>query len=464
MATFNDVAFKNTFEGMEEITYADLVTKRNNSQLIPGKSYRITDYVTTATQSDTQSANHAFDVIVIADANNKLNENAHAIQHSGDMYFYGQKLESWEIKYCIDNDANRFAWADTTNGKGVIYYMKDEYDNECGYDFKNIQMKYYKITATTTKAAGLVDTYSASRQVGVSTGSLEPPNCTVDSSDYEWRYTFDLFLNNAHKDYSLNKYSSDIKYCHGNKINSSYDKKGTSSSTTNKQRFINIISFRNDGTTSICHGNTFGYANFNFSFGDDCYINNFGSNCYSNSFGSNCYSNSFGSNCKFNTFSNYCNHNIFGNNCDSNSFDANCGSNIFGIGCDSNNFSTMCNANIFGDNCHDNTFGFNCNYNTCGNSCFSNNFGNFALYNSFGNNCYSNTFVFSTPNPIESNSFGNECIGIEVVNGPLIFNIFGNGCKNLTVNGNNSSNLIMPGYTGSIAADISNKIIPLLMN
>lgn len=26
-------------------------------------------------------------------------------------------------------------------GKGVIYYMKDEWDNECHYDFKNIMFK-----------------------------------------------------------------------------------------------------------------------------------------------------------------------------------------------------------------------------------------------------------------------------------------------------------------------------------
>ena len=31
-----------------------------------------------------------------------------------------------------------FAWADT-NGKGVIYWMKDEFGNEAGFDFKNIK-------------------------------------------------------------------------------------------------------------------------------------------------------------------------------------------------------------------------------------------------------------------------------------------------------------------------------------
>lgn len=46
-------------------------------------------------------------------------------------------MNAWELKYCLDNDKELFAWADT-NGKGVIYYMKDEFGNEAPYDFKNI--------------------------------------------------------------------------------------------------------------------------------------------------------------------------------------------------------------------------------------------------------------------------------------------------------------------------------------
>ena len=45
---------------------------------------------------------------------------------------------AWELKYCLDNDTDRFAWADEENGKGVIYWMRDEYYNEAPYDFKNI--------------------------------------------------------------------------------------------------------------------------------------------------------------------------------------------------------------------------------------------------------------------------------------------------------------------------------------
>lgn len=54
-------------------------------------------------------------------------------------YYYKNMLNDWDIKYCLDNDTERFAWADRINGKGVIHYMKDEFGNEAYYDFKNIK-------------------------------------------------------------------------------------------------------------------------------------------------------------------------------------------------------------------------------------------------------------------------------------------------------------------------------------
>ncbi len=134
--------------GITSITWSALKGKRDAGLLYPGQFYRITDYVTTTTQFDTQSAGHQFDIIVFATSSNSLNENAWAIIHSGDTYFANSKLGSWELKYCLDNDTSRFGWADTTNGKGVIYHMKDEFGNECGYDFKNIMFKRYKVLAS----------------------------------------------------------------------------------------------------------------------------------------------------------------------------------------------------------------------------------------------------------------------------------------------------------------------------
>lgn len=129
----------------QEITYNELVDLRDNGNLITGAKYRIADYVTTTAQNSTISAEHQFDIIVEALSENVLNEVAFACLHEGDTYFKDSALEAWELKYCLDNDTSRFAWADAENGKGVIYYMKDEWNNECFYDFKNIMVTRCKI-------------------------------------------------------------------------------------------------------------------------------------------------------------------------------------------------------------------------------------------------------------------------------------------------------------------------------
>ena len=136
---------------MTETTYAELKNMRDNGTLTPGMWYRITDYVCTTTQSNTISAGNKFDVIVLATSANTLSEQARAINHTpqeGETdYFANSKLSAWQIWYCLDNDTTKFAWADATNGKGVIYRMIDEWDNECGYDFKNIMYVRYKLIA-----------------------------------------------------------------------------------------------------------------------------------------------------------------------------------------------------------------------------------------------------------------------------------------------------------------------------
>lgn len=53
-------------------------------------------------------------------------------------------MNAWELKYCLDNDKDLFDWAET-DGKGVIYYMKDEFGNEAPYDFKNAMFKRFQV-------------------------------------------------------------------------------------------------------------------------------------------------------------------------------------------------------------------------------------------------------------------------------------------------------------------------------
>jgi hypothetical protein len=234
-------------ENTIKTTWAELKALRDEAKLNAGTFYRITDYVTTTTQEETKSANHPFDVIVLALSENTLCEDAKAILHEGDTYFAYSDLSAWELKYCLDNDKTRFAWADETNGKGVIYRMVDEKSNDCPYDFKNILFYNTKFTSSTT-------------------------------SD-KYYYTFSFVVSDVLYDGTTEKRA---KHCYGNMMGGCYQ---SGALRLNKNVFRN---------------SSFSYfLNFNI----------LRENCSSNTFGDYCYSNTFGNDCSYNTFGNYCSFN-----------------------------------------------------------------------------------------------------------------------------------------------------------
>lgn len=336
---------------MAEVTHAELKALRDGGALVAGKQYRITDYVCTTVQEDTQAADHQFDIIVTADDASTLNENARACLHDGDEYFAGSKLEAWKLKYTIDNDPERFVWADEENGKGVIYQMIDEWNNECPYDFKNIMFKRY------------FDEDAGYYKQG-------------ESEENKWCYTFcmlDFFDGLAHDvTVEQEKYISDEgMYYHnlGNKINPNYDDWAIGGDMPKGAYKLNDNVFVTDTDISAIEED-YSYGEF-FGF----YFNTIGDNCYSNTFGNNCYSNTFGDNCNYNTFGDSCYSNTFGNGCGNNTFDNECSFNTFG---------NSCSSSIFGKGCYSNTFGNECNFNTFGNGCYSNTFGNSCGHNTFG--------------------------------------------------------------------------------
>ena len=322
------------------ITWSALKTLRDTSKLIPGMQYRITNYTCTTTQANTRSAGHVFDIIVTADSANTLNEVARAIKHVGDSYFRACNLNAWKIWYCLDNDTNRFIWADSTNGKGVIYRMIDEHNNDCPYDFKNIQ---------------------------------------YNGSWGYWAYTFNWICDNTDNtcvDLSVvsgvNEMGGDT-YAYGNVIkpcdNGVNDINHGFSLCLNACVFLNTASYSDDTLSYGCHNNIFGNNCYNNTFGHDCYNNTFGPVCNNNTFGGGCYNNTFGSDCHNNTFGNGCYNNTFGVNCYTNIFGSNCLINTFGSYCGSNTFGNSCNYNTFGNNCNNNTFGGSCHANIFGNNC-----------------------------------------------------------------------------------------------
>ena len=134
------VVTKEGVVNLVEVTYSSLVSLRNSSQLVPGQFYRITDYVTTTSQEGTDTAGHRFDIILLALSPSKLSEQVWLDYNAEDDYFKSNsvKLNAYKVWYCVDNHTSRWAWADKTNGKGVIYRMIDDRGNDCPYDFKNI--------------------------------------------------------------------------------------------------------------------------------------------------------------------------------------------------------------------------------------------------------------------------------------------------------------------------------------
>lgn len=116
-------------------------------------------------------------------------------------------LSAWEIKYHLDNDKTLFNWA-SSNGKGVIYYMKDEFGNEAEYDFKNVKFER-KIVSSVDKTvlSSLVGTHT---WINDSSYAIHPGNTS------KYFYTFFKEDGGTIIDSSLNGECSNniIKACH----------------------------------------------------------------------------------------------------------------------------------------------------------------------------------------------------------------------------------------------------------
>ena len=390
---------------IQSITYAELVALRDSSSLIVGMQYRITDYTCTTTTAGTKSAGHVFDIIVTTDSESVLNENARAIQHDGDEYFANNDLNAWKLWYCLNNDTTRFGWADETNGKGVIYRMIDEFNNDCPYDFKNIQ--FYRnwdsgkfLWSTILSDNNGISCYTFSSGGDKSTTSFT--DMSLNSSNNIHSNVIQEYINSGKQTLNNNCFFGD--YFHYNSLgNGCY----------------------NNSFGSNCTNNSFGDYCYNNSFRGSCSGNSFGSNCFYNSLGNNCPYNSFGNNCCSNSFKEGCYRNSFGNSCNNNSFGSGCDNNSFRNNCQNNSFERDCSSNSFGNECNDNSFRNYCLYSSFGNNCCSNSFKRSCHYNSFGNSCHFNSFE----DYCQNNSFGNRCIN-NSFGGYCQNNSFGSGCDN----------------------------------
>lgn len=579
------------------VTYSELKSLRDNAELIPGMFYRITDYICTTTQEDTQAMSNRFDIIVQALSNNTVSENASADYHydeeghidgyfgieeggfrlkalydiiedetgesnnqetykpedifieygyeenaDGDdvptlfktdmnnfpdepdyediFYYVGpyefdgivydrwRKIDedtytwdnpskkyvltevivkdgdfdqealnshtmtqivkvanplAWELKYCLDNDINRFTWADSIDGKGVIYHMTDEYGNECSYDFKNIQFKRYMIVG--------VQNDQVSDLIGYYLGLPNSMEYTIDATDYKYCYTFSwLNENNDIEDLSIvGNYLSDdggiIVGTHHNIIQPRTD--GSDQLRWKLNDIVFLSEYDWDGGPFYgCYANTFDVGSYSntlhnqcneISMSTCCYRNILGTNCYSIIFSQDCSSNILGQDCYQIRFESNCTNNIFGAYCYNNKLVTDCSHNTFGRGAHDNSLDTGCSNNVLGadctqntlgKSCRDNVFEYECTHNKLGNDCVGNNILNYnvqgwdletahSTYNNLGNYCCSNTIRG------KNNTFGNNCSDNSFGGfGGSHDNTFGNNCKSNSAVKNITLNLL----------------------
>jgi hypothetical protein len=322
------------------ITYSELKSLRDNSQLVPCKQYRITDYITTTTEDNTRSAGHQFDIIVTANDVNTLSHLAKAVLHEGDTYFTSCNITRWQLWYDIDNNIELYKWADAENGKGVIYRMIDDRNNDCPYDFKNIL--FY------------TDRYD------------DDENTSSDN----YYYTFSHILNNTLIDSSTSL--SDL-LCNNNVINYLIDYEILDpSNITQLKRRLNFNIFKCTDTYGMCCGNK---------------LNN---DCFQNIFSQHCIYNILDANCMYNTFNNEVMLNVLNYGCSYNMFNYGCNSNILRWNSNENTFGTHCSNNILNSNCSNNILDNDCSYNTFGNNCCDNVLANYCENNIFEEDCNNN--------------------------------------------------------------------------
>lgn len=289
----------NDITNIISVTYEELVNLRNIGELKPGRKYRITDYVTTvvdnAVSNDTfkhpaESANHRFDIIVEALNEVTLSEQAKAVHNDEDGYFDADNLGAWQLWYCLDNDINRFSWADEENGKGVIYRMIDEHNNDCPYDFKNV---LYMISEIAYEAKNYDSLFACSL-----TRSYEDDKNVDDTTYFAWKYNitagpsgegmvwttieslvpnctfFDVDLNVTDV-VSISEYHRQ-EYTFGSGCYNNVIKTLKSSNV----QHLNDIVFGDN-----CKNNSIGFDSCGLIFGDECKNNSFANSSQHKNFG-----------------------------------------------------------------------------------------------------------------------------------------------------------------------------------
>ena len=506
----NGESIKSTIDSLKnkvpltKVTWQELKDLRDSSKLTPGSLYRITDYNCTTTQENTRSAGHQFDIVLLALGEDKLAEEGWAMMHEGDEYFQNSNLSAWKVWYCLDNDTDRFAWADDSVDEGspaniiffdgstdVIAIRNANQDTEDYYCWvkKGLELMSYYTEKEIPDVGDMV--YQSDH------GMIQPVNKCVKLYNPSTEGTglpngrgviyrlIDEWGNDCPYDFKniqfkrwavtgLSKGSDEMKAAliydaddnpfyfgiYDSVVGDIVTPNAEIDDLTNWAWHYTFHGWRKDADGELTpydksseqvtapeefkQWSAEEYEEAGTT--DICKNNILGRNIdryVRDNEGSSLYGDAAQElpNNVFMSMS-YCFYNEEEEYWEY-SFDETY-SNRLGDKCYNNTFGNDCGSNTFGNNCYNNTFGNNCYNNTFGNNNYQNSFGNYFQSNTFGNYCNRNTFG----NNCYNNTFGNNCynntFGNRFQNNTLgewcTDNTFGNDCGSNTFGNNNFQN------------------------
>lgn len=335
-----------------DVTYANLYKMVTGGTLNPEQTYRITDYATSTSQAETSVDSTFFYLIVRASSKSSLYPEAAAEKKTTS---YTSDCSKWKVWYDVKNDTNKYAWA-SSSGKGVIYRLIDEYNNDLPYDFKTIKFIRYQAGTSGSdgslaliKAADLLNSYQPIPWYGLTSGSTTKTWTTLDDDNY---IITSINTSSSMSFFTFTDGTNDISRtgkAHDNVMKPTYDASG-------KQSLNNNIFVTAD----------WGTANdileiYNVNLGPYCYENTF-RGCYNVRFGGSCARNvlgavhdvDFGDRCMLNVIGNYSFNIKIGNQGTANMMTANSENMKLGDSNSYNVFSTSYMPMTTGNDCGQN--------------------------------------------------------------------------------------------------------------
>ena len=327
-----------------------------------------------------------------------------------DTYYDKCNLSAWELKYMLDNNTKRYSWADDrykviqafnnykvddvilidtynelsdTNkanceqiGKGVIYYMKDEFGNECSYDFKSILFERFLIEVldAQNKYQNWIngDYYSALSKTLENQLKIVPYTSRNNDGDgTRFYYTFDtgnteemyipeskqietvpveLTRDNAQKGKNTCRDNHFAYAC--NLYNIVSDGESIISIDKNKIVLGNNVFIGTEFISNTCSDQGFSYN----TILNGAKYNSFGGNFAFNIIGENFINNVFGHDCKLNILAENFQYNTTGNKFQRNCIIQNNRDNLYKESFIRNSLSHSITDNIFGNNINNSKF------------------------------------------------------------------------------------------------------------